>query len=101
LPLLQTIATPLLPLGVEISSDPGRGGADLSPLRALGVPVIDLQQDGTLYFDIHHTANDTLDQITKEDIDQAAAAFTVMAFAAADTKEDFGRVPEESRTRRR
>ena len=77
------------------------GGADMGPLRALGVPVIDMQQDGTYYFDIHHTANDTLDQITKEDLDQVAAAFTVIAFAAADTKDDFGRIPEENRQRKR
>jgi Zn-dependent M28 family amino/carboxypeptidase len=101
LPLLQKMAKPLSPLGVDVSPEPAYGGADISPLRALGVPVIDLQQDGSLYFDIHHTANDTLEQITKEDLDQAVAAFTTMAFLAADTHDDFGRIPEESRVRKR
>ncbi|MDP5191779.1 M28 family peptidase [Rheinheimera baltica] len=39
------------------------GGPDISVLKAQGVPVVSLQQDGTDYFDYHHTPNDTLDKI--------------------------------------
>ena len=41
-----------------LSADQAEGGADVSPLRALGVPVADVRQDATRYFDVHHSAND-------------------------------------------
>ena len=71
------------------------------PLVILGVPIVDLQQDMSLYFDIHHTANDTLDKISKSDLDQVAAAYATFAFAMADMKDDLGRIPEGKRAERR
>jgi hypothetical protein len=53
--------------------------------------------DGTAYFDYHHTDNDTLDKINKDELDQQAAAFAAIAYAAAEMEGDFGRVPEEKR----
>jgi Zn-dependent M28 family amino/carboxypeptidase len=88
------------PLDVEVSAADARGGADLIPLRPAGVPIIDLLPDGTLYFDYHHTDNDTLDKIDKADLDQAAAAFAAVAYAVAEMDGDFGRVPEEKRSSR-
>ena len=69
------------------SDEEAHGGSDLIPLLAAGVPVLDLRQDATSYFDFHHTANDTMERIRKEDLDQAAAAFTAAAYAAADAPE--------------
>ncbi len=66
---------------------------------AAGVPVLDLRQDATRYFDFHHTANDTFERIHKADLDQAAAAFAAAAYAAADAPGDFGRVPADKRNR--
>lgn len=85
------------PLGVEVLPADARGGADLIPLRPAGVPLIDLMADGTAYFDYHHTDNDTLDKINKDELDQQAAAFAAIAYAAAEMEGDFGRVPEEKR----
>ena len=99
-PQFLTIAALLAPLGVTMSTEPAEGGADISTLQALGVPMLDLRQDGTTYFDFHHTANDTVERIEKAEIDQAAAAFTAAAFAAADAPSDFGRLPEERREHR-
>jgi Zn-dependent M28 family amino/carboxypeptidase len=99
-PLFQRVADAVEPLGVSRAPGEAEGGADLSPLCALGVPVVDLQQDATLYFDVHHTANDTLERVNKDEIDQAAAAFAAAAFAEADAAGDFGRVPEDARKRR-
>lgn len=96
-PQLLTIAALLKPLGVTLSTEPAGGGADISPLQALGVPMLDLRQDGTTYFDFHHTANDTVERIEKAEIDQAAAAFAAAAYAAADAPSDFGRLPEDKR----
>lgn len=90
----------LAPLGIAFEAEPARGGADTSPLVPLGVPIADLHQDATKYFDIHHTANDTLAQVSKEDLDQVVAAVATLAWVAADTTDSFARVPEERRKRK-
>jgi Zn-dependent M28 family amino/carboxypeptidase len=94
------IARLLGPLGVERQDSPGEAGADVSPLVAAGVPVVDLQQDGTRYFDLHHTANDTVDKIDPGVLAQAAACFATAAWAAAEMDGDLGRVPEALRRER-
>lgn len=91
------VARLLAPLGVERQDEPGHGGADVSPLVELGVPVLDLRQDATRYFDLHHTANDTLDRIDPGVLAQAAAAYATAVWAAADMDGDLGRVPEAMR----
>lgn len=90
----------LVPLGIAFESDPAHGGADTTPLRALGVPIVDLHQDATKYFDIHHTANDTLEQVSRDDLQQVVAAVATVAWTAADAPESFARVPEERRGRK-
>ena len=47
-------------------------------------PAIDLNQDGTRYFDYHHTPDDTLDKIDPAQLRQNVAAWTAMLAAAAD-----------------
>ena len=64
-------------------------------LKALGVPVIDLAQDGTHYFDYHHTANDTLDKVEPAALEQAAVAFASAAYILADSSLELGRIPAE------
>jgi Zn-dependent M28 family amino/carboxypeptidase len=57
-------------MGVGLGNNTTNGGPDISMLPNYGVPVIALKQDGTYYFDYHHTPNDTLDKIKPEDIQQ-------------------------------
>jgi carboxypeptidase Q len=94
----QVIAAFVEPLGVAADPGPAHGGSDISPLRALGVPVLDLQQDASRYFDWHHSANDTLDKIDPAEIAQAATAVAVVAWGVAEMDGDLGRVPEEKRS---
>ncbi len=94
---LAAIAVALQPLGVEPLPDDAHGGADLGPLRALGVPMVDVAQDVSTYFDYHHTANDTFDKIDPESLAQVSAAFALLAQGIADSDGDFGRVPEQKR----
>lgn len=93
LPVMDEIAELLKPLGVEPGNNESFGGADLSPLIPAQVPVIGLDQDGTYYFDLHHTANDTLDKIDPKDLDQNVAAWVTVAYIAAEMPGDFGRAP--------
>ena len=94
------LARLLEPLGIERQDSSGSGGADVSPLLAAGVPILDLRQDGTRYFDLHHTANDTVDKIDPGVLAQAAASFATAAWGAAEMDGDFGRVPEAMRKER-
>lgn len=88
-PLADQIQTVLAPLGIERGGNEAYGGADISTLRDAGVPVAGLAQDGTYYFDIHHTANDTLDKIVPADLDQNVAGFVALSYLAADTEDYF------------
>jgi hypothetical protein len=94
LPLVDELANLLAPFKVERGDNEAEGGADLSPMAPARVPLIGLSQDGTYYFDWHHTANDTLDKIDPKDMDQNVAAWAAVAYAAAEMPGNFGRAPE-------
>jgi hypothetical protein len=94
LPLFDEVAKLLAPIGVERGDNESGGGADVSPLAPAGVPVVGLSQDGTNYFDWHHTANDTLDKIDPKDLDQNVAAWAALAYAVAEMPGNFGRAPQ-------
>lgn len=85
--LAKRIAVALAPLGVGAGRQEAGGGADIAPLVKAGVPVIDLQQDGTRYFDLHHTPDDTLDKVDLEQLRQNVAAWAVTLNLAANASE--------------
>jgi len=91
---IAQIAAVLKPIGVEYDEKgPGHGGSDLSALHQKGMAALSLDQDGTHYFDIHHTPNDTLDKIDPKEIAQNAAVYAVYAYMAAQADGDFGSKP--------
>ncbi len=92
-PVIEQIGALLAPLGIAYEATGGSPGPDIGPFAKLGMPWADLQQDGSDYFDLHHTANDTLDKIKATDLDQQVAAYAVMTYAAAQSPVDFGRSP--------
>lgn len=67
----------------------GSSGPDLSPLNARGLPRFRLKQDGTDYFDYHHTPDDTVDKIDPAKLRQNVAAYVVFLWLAANTDVDF------------
>ena len=89
---IQKMHSVLQPLSIEAGENNGTGGADLGPIRSLGVPVLDLAHDMSLYFDVHHTMNDTLAKVDAKVLDQAVAAYAVAAYLAATKQGDFGRL---------
>ena len=88
------IAQALAPLGIEHRADGEGCGPDLSPFNAIGMACAGLSQDGTDYFDLHHTPDDTLDKIDPAALAQNVAAYTVFAYLAADAQGDFGSAPK-------
>jgi len=96
LPVVDQIYRVLAPLGIERGDNLAGGGADLSAMRDLGMPIIGLNQDGTQYFDYHHTAADTLDKLNATDLDYNVAAYAAMAYLAAQAGPVFGPVAAAS-----
>ena len=88
-PVIEQIGKVLQPLGIELNKTNGGPGPDIGPMAALGMPWAALAQDGTDYFDYHHTANDTLDKINPEALKQQVAAYAVLAYLAAETDINF------------
>ncbi|BED87648.1 peptidase M28 [Pseudoalteromonas sp. MM1] len=88
LPVVRAIAKELAPLNIEyIGKNQANGGPDLIPFKkAVSAPIFELAQDGTDYFDYHHTADDTLDKVTPAKLRQNTAAYAVFALMAADAK---------------
>ena len=89
---MDELHTLLEPIGLERGNNKAFGGADLTPMRKAGMPVLGMSQDGTKYFDFHHTADDTLDKIDVDDLNQNVAAYLTAAYVMANIEEDFGRL---------
>lgn len=80
----------LTPLGIIFDGAPATGGGpDTGPTVALGVPAFRLNQDGTDYFDFHHTADDVLDRIDPDNLDQNVAAWAAFLWLLAESDVDF------------
>ena len=97
LPVVEGIGKLLEPLGIAPGNNDSRGGADLSPMRDAGMPVLSLDHDARRYFDIHHTINDTLDKVDPQDLRQSVAAYAAITWVVANVPGDFGTYPEREK----
>lgn len=87
-PLADRIAAALMAFGVVRGRQPANGGADVGALVQAGVPAIDLAQDGTRYFDIHHTPDDTLDKIDPVQLRQNVTVWAATLAILANSSDD-------------
>lgn len=95
-PATKRLAAALLPLGIAQGDEDAHPGADIEAIaKANKVAVIALRQDGTRYFDLHHTPDDTLDKIDPEQLRQNVAAWTTMLSVMANSSEEMGPAPDE------
>lgn len=92
LPRIDELHRVLKSLGLQRGDNKAGGGADIGPMRALGMPVLGLTQDGSDYFDYHHTPDDTLDKIDVNDLNQNVAVYATAAYYAANVEGNFGRL---------
>lgn len=93
-PALQQMARWLAPLGIEAGDNNGSPAPDAGVMvRRNQWPGIELTQDGTDYFDWHHTDNDTLDKINPDTLPQNVAAWSVVAWLASQSSQRFGQSP--------
>ncbi len=84
-PLRDKIAAALAPMGIVVGERKAGGGTDVEPvIAAQKLAVIDLNQDGTRYFDLHHTPDDTLDKVDPVQLEQNVAAWTAVLGVVAN-----------------
>jgi len=89
-PAMKAFVAAARPLKVMISRELAEdGGADVEGLKRLGTPVVELQQDASRYFDLHHSADDTLDKVDPKELAQNVAVWTAFVYAVADSDIDF------------
>ncbi len=62
----------------------GWAGADISPMAKHNVPLMGLRMDGSLYFNTHHTAADTVDKVDPHILSKNVASMAALAFVLAD-----------------
>jgi hypothetical protein len=90
------LAAVLAPLGITRNDKGQADGTDVDETIKAGAPWISLGQDGTRYFDYHHTPDDTLDKIDPEQLRQNVAAWAAMLAVLSG-----GIEPEPKRGKRR
>lgn len=94
LPVVDAMAEVLAPLAIahpETTRNQGNPAPDANVLmRRHRWPAIALSQDGSRYFDVHHTVNDTLEHIDTSALPQNVAAWAVTAWLAAQSPLPFG-----------
>jgi carboxypeptidase Q len=100
LPVVDQIYRALAPLKLERGGNEARGGADLDALGKLGMPIIEPNLDGTNYFDVHHTANDTMAQVDPAALRQAVAAYAITVWLGARHAGSWDRVTTPKPPRR-
>lgn len=93
---LAPVFEALRPLGASIFIQLNRSpGSDIAPLVAAGVPGFAPLVDTRHYFDVHHSADDTLDRVDPENLRRQVAVMAVLSWwlTNADT---FSRLPQST-----
>jgi hypothetical protein len=89
-PLQRQLEVALAPLRIFVSAEVAKhAGADIEGLEEAGVPVFTLTQDSSQYFDIHHSADDTLDKVSRADLEQNVAAWATVLELIAESEATF------------
>ena len=92
IPALKSMISVLEPIGATIVQSVARGmGSDLDGIEAAGVPIYEPLVDGRRYFDIHHTAADTLDKVDPGDFKKQVAIMAVLTYFLADQSPELPR----------
>jgi hypothetical protein len=86
-PIGDRLAAALGPLGIVRGTGVAEGGTDVAPILRTGVAGLELSQSGLRYFDLHHTPEDTLDQIDPAQLRQNVAAWATMLRIVGDAPE--------------
>jgi hypothetical protein len=93
-PMVDKVKAALWPMGITPHAGAADGGEDVSGIiQAQNLAVIDLGQDGTHYFDLHHTPDDTLDKVDPAALQQNVDAWTAVLKVVANEAGEIAKVP--------
>ena len=76
---IQKLAVPLINYGLY-KSGKGYGGTDIEPLKQFGIPLIGLNTNSQRYFEYHHSANDTVDKVSRREMQLGTAAIASLVY---------------------
>ena len=88
-------ASLLAPIGAD-KMIAGVSGEDVLALQSAGVPLFGVLLDLEHYFDVHHSAADTLDKVDPEHLQKAVAALATFSFVVADRPGTWRALPPAS-----
>ncbi|MEO7801809.1 MAG: M28 family peptidase [Ginsengibacter sp.] len=63
---------------------PGGSGADVGPLKAIGTALAGLNTDSQRYFDLHHAATDTFENVSERELNFGAAAMAALVYLVSE-----------------
>ena len=94
LPALRAVTAALAPIGATVLQARDHApGADVAALGAAGVATFAPLVDTRHYFDIHHTAADTLDKVDLHNLRTQVATLAVLAYFLAELPEPLAGLP--------
>jgi carboxypeptidase Q len=76
---LQSLSSYFAPYNIR-DFDRGGGGSDIGPLKALGALQIGYMPDTQRYFNYHHSANDTFEQVDFREFQMGSAAIASLIY---------------------
>ncbi|WP_436048903.1 M20/M25/M40 family metallo-hydrolase [Phenylobacterium sp. LjRoot225] len=89
-PAMSVFAATVSPLGVLMLREPPKyGGSDIAATIKAGAPFVQFSQDADRYFDLHHSADDTLDKIKPDELAQNVAVWASFLYLTANSDIDF------------
>ena len=89
-PLWVDATNLLAPLKIlAIATPAAEAGSDVEGIQAAGTPVLSLNQDASRYFDLHHSADDTLEAVDPVKLNRNVAAWAALIYLIADSDVDF------------
>jgi carboxypeptidase Q len=62
----------------------GHAGTDVSPMVETGVPGFGLVPESQRYFDVHHSANDTIDKVNPRELELGAIAEAILCYLLSE-----------------
>ncbi|MFT5284614.1 MAG: carboxypeptidase Q [Planctomycetota bacterium] len=65
----------------------GGGGADVSPMKKSGVITASYLPDSQRYFDLHHSARDTIAEVSPRELELGAGLITALVYVIADLEQ--------------
>jgi hypothetical protein len=90
----------IAPLGIAYEPLKGSAESEMGLMQARGAASAAFSHDASLYFDLHHTPDDTLDKIDPKALKQNTAAYAAVALMAANAEGSLGSGPEIAKPER-